>query len=82
MSSSLVIKGFRPQVKSIIGLNQLGGDPDLVTGFSDRAFQYVGDAEHLADFSQILIFVLERERRSSTHDAEAFYLGQRIEYLF
>src|ERR1700730_11386424 len=53
-----------PADVAVIGPNKLSGDPDLLAGFSHRAFQNVADVKCLRDLGDRYALALERERRS------------------
>ena len=57
----IAVVGPRPQIGIVGDLDQLRGDTHLVALLAHRAFEDVGDAERVADRTQVFVPVLVPE---------------------
>ena len=57
----LTIIGFRPQMKSVIDLNELRRDAHLSAGLANGPLENMGNAEGITDSAQVIIAPFERE---------------------
>ena len=73
--------GFRPQVVSVLDIDQLRGDAHTVTlvVLAHAAFEDRLDTQFFTDIPQVLILALEGERGGAPGHPQFFYLGQDIE---
>jgi hypothetical protein len=75
----VAVEVLRPEVETVGGLDQLGGDPQAVSRALDTSFEHGGDAEFPPDAADILGRVAERERGRPGRHVEAFHVGEGID---
>ena len=70
-----------PQVVSVRGVDQLGGEPQRVAFAPDAPLQHGGDGELLSDLADAEVLVLVGERRSARDDPEPVDVGERVDHF-
>src|SRR5262249_19498296 len=78
----LAIVAVRPQVVTILDVDQLRRHADLAAGLPDAAFQNGSYSQRRADLPNVLVLPLERERGGPGRDAKHLDLRQRVDDLF
>src|SRR5205085_5807969 len=75
----LAIEVLRPEMKPVCGAHQLGGDPQVLSGFTHTAFQDMRDSQLRSDLPQIGVLAFENERRSPARNSYPADLREAIE---
>ena len=68
-------------MESVLGLDELGCDPQLINVLADTSLQDMGDAEAAADLPQVLILVPEHEGGSPPDDLGIGMPGNEVQNL-
>ena len=76
------IEGPRPDVQSVVRLDELHGDAQLVAGTPQAAFEHMGGAERIGDLAHVLVLALEGECRGARHHAQRGDVRQPVRQLF
>ncbi len=77
----LPVVGLRPEVIAIGGVDELGGDADLIASLAHAPLQNRLHVQLLGDCADVLVLALEGKGRSARGDAQARHLGEEIEEL-
>jgi len=72
------IEARRPLMETVMRVDELHGDADMIIEVPDRSFEKVSRVEHLADLAHILISPLEGKCGGSRHDAQSRNLRQPV----
>jgi hypothetical protein len=75
----IAIIGLRPNVHTVAGSNQLGGNPDGIPGLAHAAFHDVGNVQGLGNLTDGGLLALEVERGGPGDDLEPGSLGEQID---
>ena len=77
----LPVVGLRPEVVTVAGVHELGGDADLIAGLADASLEHGCDVELLRDGAHVLVLALEGKGRGAGRYPEIRHLGEEIEQL-
>src|ERR1700733_5914685 len=78
----LTIIPFRPEMRFIVYLDELSGDPNAIARSSDAAFENGSYSESLTDDAQILFLAAKSKRRRASNYPQLLHLGKSIDNLF
>src|SRR5580704_3062089 len=74
--TDIAVVGLRPELESIVGLDQLRGNAYVIPVFADASFQHSCHSKLLPHSAKVFVLALELKGRGATDDSEARYFGE------